>query len=190
MIMGINIILTEAQIANLEKKVGKIDLNEFNVSLSCTNMTYQALTSFLDGKEQKKLGNNTIVHMIRNWNTNEVEVAVKYWATDILSINSENVVTLKTNGHTTATTKARLNQFLSCRGAYIYQKNHEWYIKNEFETIEFRDGMQILPDGQFTSSAKIDRDKIPTYMKRMQDLDIDPKFRELYGLSDEEPTQD
>lgn len=188
--MGINIILTEAQIANLEKKVGKINLNEFNVSLSCTNMTYQALTSFLNGKEQKKLGNNTIVHMIKNWNTNEVEVAVRYYNTDILSINSENVVTLKTNGHTTSTTKSRLNHFLRCRGAHIYQKNHEWYISNQFETIEFRDGMQILPDGQFTSSAKIDHNKIPTYMKQMKNLDIDPKFRELYGLSDEEPTQD
>jgi hypothetical protein len=183
--MGVNIILTEAQVANLEKKVGKIDLNEFNVSLSCTNMTYEALTSFLNGKEQKKLGNNTIVHMIRNWDTNEEEVAVKYYATDILSINSENIVTLKTNNHNTATTKARLNQFLSCRGTYIYQKNHEWYIKNEIETVEFRDGIQILPDGQFHMQGHIDHNKIQTYLDRAKSLDIDPKYRELYGLSDD-----
>jgi IMP cyclohydrolase len=186
--MGIKIVLTESQLNRLENNVGKSEVKEMRVSLGCTYMNYNSLVNFLGDKPSRKLGNNTIVHMVKPLDTREEEVAVKYWSTNIIRINPENVVTLNTNGHETNTTKDRLNQFLSCRDAYVFQKKHVWYIKNRQETIEYQDGMQILPDGHFYIPGGVDPRKISAQIEKMKDLDIDPKYRELYGLSDEEET--
>lgn len=182
--MGIKIILTESQLANLEKRVGEKELGEMRVGLACTDLSYYGLVDFLGGKPQKKLGNNTIVHMVKPIDSDQEKVAVKYHGTNIIMIDSEDVVTLNTGTWTTNTTKDRLNQFLNCRGIYIFQKNHQWYIKNSFGTQEFEDGMEVLPDGQVQIPGQFDPGKIQTYLDRAKSLDIDPKFRELYGLSD------
>lgn len=180
--MGMNIILTESQLANLEKKVGSKELGEMKVGLACTYMDYLSLVDFLDGRQEKKLGHNTIVHMIRVMDSPEDQVAVKYHGTNIIRIDTENVVTLNTNGWTTNTTKDRLNQFLRCRGAYIFQEKGTWYYKNQNGKYPYEDGMQILPDGQVKGADDVDPSKIPTYLKKMKNLDIDPKYKELYGI--------
>ncbi len=187
--MGIKIVLTESQLNRLENNVGETEINEFRVNLECTYMNYNSLRQFLDLKPSKKLGNNTIVHMVRVSGSPELDqVAVKYHNTNIIKIDPENVVTLNTDGYETNTTKDRLNQFLRCRGAYIFQKKGVWYIKNSEETIEYKDGMQILPDGHFYVPGGVDPRKLSSHIEKMKDLDIDPKYRELYGLPDEEET--
>jgi hypothetical protein len=182
MIMGINIILTEAQVANLEKTVGKAEVVEMKVSLACTNMNYDSLVDFLDGRPEKKLGHNTIVHMVRVMDSPEDQVAVKYHGTNIIKIDKENVVTLDNGGWDTPTTKDRLNQFLRCRGGYIFQEKGKWYYKNEYGKYPFARNMQILPNGTVAGADDVDPSKIPTYLKKMKSLDIDPKYKELYGI--------
>ena len=186
--MGMKFIFTESQLARLEDKVGELDMNEMRVTLACSYMDYHSLVNFLNGRDEKKLGNNTLVHMIGGADGPRKQVAVKYHNTDIVTINAEDIVTLNTNGWETSTTKERLNQFLSCRGAYIYQKKHVWYIKNEYETIEYKDGMQILPDGQFYVQGRVDPRRLSAHIEKIKSLDIDPKYKELYGLSDDEET--
>ncbi len=187
--MGIKIVLTESQLNRLENNVGKSEVKEMRVNLECTYMNYNSLRQFLDLKPSRKLGHNTIVHMVRVLDSPEQDqVAVKYHGTNIIKIDPENVVTLNTGGWETNTTKDRLNQFLSCRDAYIFQKNHVWYIKNRHETIEYKDGMQILPDGHFYVPGGVDPRKLSSHIEKMKKLDIDPKYKELYGLSDEEET--
>ncbi len=186
--MGIKIVLTESQLNRLENNVGETEINEFKVTLECTYMNYGSLVNFLGNKPSKKLGNNTIVHMVKPLDSPEDQVAVKYHGTNIIRIDRENVVTLNTGTWETNTTKDRLNQFLRCRDAYIFQKKGVWYIKNSQETIEYKDGMQILPDGHFYVPGGVDPRKLSAQIEKMKDLDIDPKYRELYGLPDDEET--
>lgn len=190
MIMGIQIILTESQLANLQKNVGTGELDEMKVGLACTDLSYFGLVDFLNGRQEKKLGHNTIVHMVRVMDSPEDQVAVKYHGTDIIRVDREGVVTLSTGGWDTPTTKDRLNQFLRCRNMSIYQKKGEWYITNRFGHFPYKDGMKVLPDGQIMDIDNVDPRKIPVYKKNMEKLNIDPKFRELYGLSSSDENED
>jgi hypothetical protein len=175
--MGIKIVLTESQIQRLESKVGKIEINE--ARLSCTDLYYGSLSNFLNGKEERKLGNNTIVHKL-----DDQTVAIMYHRTNILKINQENVVTINTGGWETTTTKDRLNQFLGCRGFGIFQKKGVWYITGNDHTVEYEDGMRIMPDGTLIrASANKIKSKVLDLIKNKE---IDPKYGELYGLDDYE----
>jgi hypothetical protein len=104
---------------------------------------------------------------------------VKYWETDIITIDISNIVKLNTNNWKTNTTKDRLNQFLRCRGIGIFQRKNEWYIQSkEAGTLPYVDGMSIHPDGHISSPLNTRR----SGNKNNDTLDIDPKHRELYGL--------
>ena len=184
--MGIKIVLTESQVANLEKTVGKVEVTEIGkVNLSCTDLSFRGLMDFLDGKNEKKLGHNTWVLKTVDYNTKEDAVAVKYHGTKIITVNPENVVTLDTGTWETNTTKDRLNQFLSCRNIHIYQKKHKWYINTRYGVFDYEDGMQVLPDGQVYIPGEVDPSKVQSYLDRAKSLDIDPKYKELYGISDD-----
>ena len=171
--MGIKIVLTEAQIERLEAKTGKSIITEAN--LSCTDLYYRSLSYLIDGRESKKIGNNTIVHRL-----DDDTVAIKYHRTNILKINQENVVTISTGGWETVTTKDRLNQFLRCRGFYIFQKKGTWYISGNDETVPYEDGMRITQDGTLIRAAA---NKIKAnVLNLIKNKEIDPKYGELYGL--------
>ena len=171
--MGIKIVLTEAQAQRLEAKVGKLVITEAN--LSCTDLYYGSLSNIIDGRESKKIGNNTIVHRL-----DDDTVAVKYHRTNILKINSNNVVTISTGGWETITTKDRLNQFLGCRGFSIFQKKGTWYIRGNDKTFEYEDGIKISANGDLIrASANQIKANILDLIKNKE---IDPKYGELYGL--------
>ena len=173
--MGIKIVLTEEQAERLQAKVGKLVLTEAN--LSCTDLYYRSLSNLIDGRESKKIGNNTIVHRL-----DDDTVAIKYHRTNILKINQENVVTISTGGWETTTTKDRLNQFLNCRGYYIFQKKGVWYIKGNDETVEYQDGMRITSDGTL---IRANANKIKAnVLDLIKSKEIDPKYGELYGLNE------
>lgn len=171
--MGIKIILTESQYDRLESKVGRLPLNEGKVSLACTYMDFATLDEELGNKEVKKIGHNTIIRRI-----DEFTIGLKYHDTDIVKIDPTNIVTLSNGGWDTPTTKDRLNQFLRCLGAHIYQKKHTWYIVGDNGTFEFVNGIQIHPGGYIVlpggKSKSIDKN-----------LDIDPALKALYGIDNE-----
>lgn len=66
---------------------------------------------------------------------------IKLYATDILQFKGGKIV-LHSGGYKITTTKTRINQFLPC-GIRVYQKNHEWFIDNKGEVLEFFDGMEL-----------------------------------------------
>lgn len=173
--MGIKIVLTEDQAARLQAKVGtKLPINEFKVNLTCSYLDFDTLDSELGSKDKQKIGNNTILRRI-----DDFTLGVKYWDTDIITIDISNIVKLNTNSWKTNTTKDRLNQFLRCRGIGIFQRKNEWYIQSkEAGTLPYVDGMSIHPDGHI--SSPVSRKKLDN--KNIDTLDIDPKHRELYGL--------
>jgi hypothetical protein len=177
-IMGIKLILTESQLAALEKRVNKVILSEAN--LSCTDLSFDGLMRFLNGREEKKLGNNTWVLKTEDWRNGLDAVAVKYHDTNILLINSGGITTINNGGWDTSTTKDRLNQFLRCKGVYISQKNYQWYITGPMGTEKYVNGTQILPDGQVV--VPYDEEKAKTAIEKAKTLNIDPKYKELYGI--------
>lgn len=176
--MGIKIVLTESQVAALEKRVNKVILSEAN--LACTDLSFNGLMRFLNGREEKKLGSNTWVLKINNWGDGLESVAVKYHNTNILTIDSEDIVTINNGGWDTVTTKDRLNQFLRCKGVHIYQQKYEWYITGPMGTQKYVNGTQILPDGQVV--VPYDREKAKAAIEKAKTLNIDPKYNELYGI--------
>jgi cytochrome c biogenesis protein ResB len=179
--MGIKIILTESQVATLEKRVNKVILSEAN--LSCTDLSFDGLMRFLNGRDEKRLGHNTSVLKTQDWRSNLDAVAVKYHNTNILTVNSVGIVTINTNGWETNTTKDRLNQFLRCKGMYIYQKKYKWYITSDFGTLPYVDGMQIFPDGKLIAPVdSFDASKVRKHLDAAKSLNIDPKYNELYGI--------
>ena len=142
--MGIKLILTEQQVVNL---MTKIHLNE--AYLACTYTDFNDLVDFLKGKESRKIGNNTFVERISDF-----EIGVRYHRTMIVKMDPTGVLTISTGGWETVTTKDRLNQFLRCRGVSIFQKKGNWYINGTNETLPYQDGMQVLSDGHVSAPVK------------------------------------
>lgn len=84
-------------------------------------MTYNQAIEKLGNKEQKKIANNT--YLVRR---NDGAVAVRLYATDILTFRPDRTVVLETNGWRSVTTKARLNDYMpvyrivQIKGAWYY----------------------------------------------------------------------
>lgn len=75
------------------------------------------------------------------------DLTIKLYSTDILKIINGKIV-LNSGNYRTVTTKNRINQFLPI-GLYVYQKNYQWYIKDNrsgnttIKIIEFFDGIEL-----------------------------------------------
>lgn len=174
--MGIKIVLTESQAERLQAKVGRLQLTE--AKMSCTDLYYSSLSRFIGDKSSKILGNNTVVRRI-----DADTVAIKYHNTDILTISQDDTIKINTNGYETVTTKDRLNQFLRCKGFYIFQKKGVWYISDRKDTAAYFDGMRISSSGNLiTADTRAIKNNILDLIKNKE---IDPKFSDLYGVNND-----
>ena len=63
--------------------------------------------------------------------------------------HNTNALKLNSGGYTTNTTKSRLNAILDevMYGAKVFQKNWDWYLSYNNQTVDFWDGM-ILSQGE------------------------------------------
>lgn len=110
-------------------------------------MTYAQAINQLGNRDQKKIGNNT--WLVKR---NDGEVAIRLHATDILTFRPNGDVVVKTNGWTSVTTKARINEHLprtAARG--IFQKAGAWFwtpLSHESKPIEFRELDIVTIDGE------------------------------------------
>jgi len=73
---------------------------------------------------------------------------IRLHLTDILTFKANGDVELNTDGWTTVTTKARMNEFLPA-GWKIEQRKSIWYL-NEYT---YQDGITIHPDGTVTGNG-------------------------------------
>jgi hypothetical protein len=66
------------------------------------------------------------------------DTVIRYWSTDVVSFNDQ-IITLKTGGWKTATTKVRMNQVSRQFGLgySVYQKDFCWYVATEDGVKEF-----------------------------------------------------
>jgi hypothetical protein len=173
--MGIKLILTESQMRRLDEQMSQ-EMQEFGgANLSCTDLNYSALDDYLDNKDAKKIGFETYIVRIDDY-----EIAIKHYRTNIMVIDVTNTITIDAGGYRTKTTKDRLNQFLRCRGAQISQKKGNWYIHGSNGDFEFVDGTEIHGDG-YVVLPKEKGEK-----RNDDDLDIDQGHEDLYGLRKKE----
>ena len=80
-------------------------------------------------------------------------VNVRYHNTIILKKSNDGNVILNTGGWNTTTTKRRMNQAseLYDLDFYVYQRNHEWYVKNSNGNV------QHYKDAHTSKSFKLKR---------------------------------
>ena len=89
---------------------------------------------------------NTVVDY--NSNTNCSTVVLHRTAIAVYDHNTQ-ALKLNSGGYTTVTTKSRLNAILDelITGARVFQHKFNWYVKYNFATHNFFDGM-ILSQGE------------------------------------------
>ena len=177
--MGIKLILTENQLRTLDEQLSQ-EMREGSANLSCTDINYHELDQYLGNKNDRKIGFETIVHRVDDY-----EIAIKHYRTNILVVDATNIVTINTNGWKTKTTKDRLNQFLNCMRVGIAQKKGEWFIHGSNGSFPYEDGTEVHGGGYILtpSEKKAEqtnlKDKPHIYG---DDSEIDPEQRDLYGL--------
>ena len=83
-----------------------------------------------------------------NSNTNCSTVVLHRTAIAVYDHNTQ-ALKLNSGGYTTNTTKSRLNAILDevMYGAKVFQKNWDWYLSYNNQTVDFWDGM-ILSGGE------------------------------------------
>lgn len=105
-----------------------------------TMSTYSKMVLTIQGKQPNKMtrrvGNNTTA-TIRENNS----VAIRLHNTNVVILRNDGTVTLNSGGWKTATTKARMNQYLN--NHTVFQNKGEWFVWNRADNTseEFFDGM-------------------------------------------------
>lgn len=94
-------------------------------------MNYNKCREILNGQAVKKIAGNTWIY---DYGTQYV---IRFHDTDIVTFFQDGSVIVRNGGYKTATTKARINEYL---GLGIYQKDFVWYYGDK----EFRDGMIVM----------------------------------------------
>ena len=91
---------------------------------------------------------NSNTNVEYNSNTNCSTVVLHRTAIAVYDHNTQ-ALKLNTGGWATVTTKSRLNAILQglIVGASVFQKNFDWYLSYNNQTVDFWDGM-ILSGGE------------------------------------------
>lgn len=76
-----------------------------------------------DRRDEATVANNTTL-VRRDADT----IALRLYATDVVTFHRNGSITLNTGGHRTATTKQRMNAVLNLRGFGVFAKNGDWYL--------------------------------------------------------------
>lgn len=110
-------------------------------------MTYKKLDTLLTGRcaNRRKVANNTYAHRLDG-----DRIAIRLYATDILTFFADGSITVSSGGWRTVTTKARLNAFLPSSNQ-LYQRSGVWFWT---DGREFCDGDTLLADGSLQTHAK------------------------------------
>ena len=98
-------------------------------TLSFTGKTFDEADKFLGSKDEKKIGNNTVLHRIRDGK----EIAVSLHNTDVVVFFQNGTRGLYSGGYYSTTTKERINQFTN---GYVSQKKYKWFYTDKNGEVE------------------------------------------------------
>lgn len=98
-------------------------------------MTYASACDKLNGRDSRKVGNNTYLERI-----DSQTVGVRLHGTHVVTIHADGRYTLNSGGWRTATTKSRINDYAPAR---LSQRRGEWFVCRDGAEVEFCDGMTL-----------------------------------------------
>ena len=98
-------------------------------------MTFSEAVKKLNGRESRKVGNNTYLERI-DFDT----VGVRLHRAHVVTITRSGEYVLNSNGWRTTTTKSRMNDFCPAR---VSQKRGEWFVEYGGKTIPYFDGIAV-----------------------------------------------
>jgi hypothetical protein len=116
-------------------------------------LTFDEAKRILAKRETKKLARNTYLREV------DGRMVVRFWETDIITIDKQDTYTLNSGGYRTLTTKDRFNSFAP---VWVWQHRNMWYAvpKRQAHTLEpfadkvlFADGMRVDASGKVLSGA-------------------------------------
>ena len=126
-------------------------------------LTYDEARKTLKGRETKKLARNTYLR------EEPGRMVIKFWDTDIITIDGTNLYTLNSGGYRTLTTKERFNTFTPAR---IGQERGLWYVYKgrypECTKLPFADGIQVDSYGEVITGAG--NTDMPAIMRKVDRL--------------------
>jgi len=125
--------------------------------------------SYLKGRDSAKLGNNTVVKR-----TEGGRIAVYLHRTPIIEYNLDGVITLRSGGWRTSTTKQRINELMPA-GFGLHQAKHEWYVTTPRGQYEFYDGMELQSDGLLVGYKSFEGAG-PTFVQSAKHLRENPQW--------------
>ena len=127
-------------------------------------LTYEDAKTQLGKRETKKLARNTYLR------SEGPDMIIRFWSTDIISIDTENNYTLNSGGYHTLTTKERLNEFTPAR---VCADKGLWYVYEgrRWEAIDrkpFADGVRVDFAGNVVDGAG--SEDFPAIMRKVDRL--------------------
>ena len=125
-------------------------------------LNYESAQRMLGTRPTKKLARNTYLR------EDDGRMVVKFWDTDIIIIDSQDVYTLHTGGYLTVTTKDRLNSLTPAR---IHADKGLWYIyegRGWDNRKLFAEGVRIDAHGQVVDGAG--SEDFPAIMRKVDKL--------------------
>lgn len=128
-------------------------------------LNYVEARKQLGTRETKKLARNTYLR------EDHGNMVIKFWETDIVKIDPQDIYTLNTGGYLTTTTKERLNSFTPAR---IGADKGLWYVHtgswsdDTHTRVLFADGIQVNKDGYVLSGAGAE--EVPASMRKVDRL--------------------
>lgn len=112
--------------------------------LLTTSTTFGILAGHLAGRDQKTIGNNTVLR-----DAGPGAIAVRLHCTDLVTVLADGTLTLNSGGYWTTTTKDRLNSFLRTVGARVHANRWQWYLTTaDGVETEWQDGLQLDSEGR------------------------------------------
>jgi len=121
------------------------DMYADNPSVRDINRHVYSLDSalkFLNGKQERKLANNTVVRFDRE--SGQVDVVLH--RTPVVTYYPSGLIQLKSGGYRSVTTKQRINQLLP-PGWRLSQHKYEWTVTTPDGDYDFREGIVFRLDG-------------------------------------------
>lgn len=109
-------------------------------------MTYAAAVALIrKGRNgRKKLANNTYLEFTGSYHGLRPLIGVKVHKTFVIVIQSDDSLILNSGGYKTRLTLDRINTYLPT-GYRLYQERHTWKIWHNNTTVNYQDGMMIVP---------------------------------------------
>jgi hypothetical protein len=124
-------------------------------NLKATPKNFEQALLVLGLRDSIRLGNNTYLEVTAKDRDLVTEISVRLHSTRIVRFHQDGSVTLHTGGYYTATTKERINQFIT---GCVWQKDYRWFYNPPIRRDEFNNVIpESVPTKPFAEGIEVGR---------------------------------